>query len=172
MTEKTSINKELAPCVSDPEYSFNSCVMSYIAKLTVCTLDFFDFPKGFNFPPCSTREQLLRYEEEMVRLIAAPWRNLTAESGCYTSCTVKKFQLTKTKEELVTWKRTWSSAFYMTAESTLVRKEEEFLVFDKSDLINGIGGAMGLFLGWSLLSLIQKFASSSARLFQYIYEKI
>ena len=31
--------------------------------------------------------------------------------------------------------------------------EEEILVFDGDDLINGIGGALGLFLGWSILYL-------------------
>ena len=31
--------------------------------------------------------------------------------------------------------------------------EEEQLVFDWEDLVNGIGGALGLFLGWSLLDL-------------------
>ena len=29
--------------------------------------------------------------------------------------------------------------------------QEELLVFDFEDLINGLGGALGLFLGWSIL---------------------
>ena len=29
--------------------------------------------------------------------------------------------------------------------------QEELQVFDKEDLVNGIGGALGLFLGWSIL---------------------
>ena len=72
----------------------------------------------------------------------------------------------------MTWKQNWSSAFYITAENTLVKKEEEFWVFDKSDAINGIGGAMGPFLGWSILSMFQKCASTSAKLFHDIYLKI
>ena len=39
------------------------------------------------------------------------------------------------------------------AEKTSVEGQEELLVFDFEDLINGIGGALGLFLGWSLLYL-------------------
>ena len=31
--------------------------------------------------------------------------------------------------------------------------QEELLVFDIEDLINGIDGALGLFLGWSILYL-------------------
>ena len=37
------------------------------------------------------------------------------------------------------------------AEKTSVEEQEELLVFDIEDLINGIGGALGLFLGWSIL---------------------
>ena len=29
--------------------------------------------------------------------------------------------------------------------------QEELVVFDQEDLVNGIGGALGLFLGWSIL---------------------
>ena len=36
------------------------------------------------------------------------------------------------------------------AEKTSVEEQEELLVFDFEDLINGIGGALGLFLGWSI----------------------
>ena len=39
----------------------------------------------------------------------------------------------------------------------MVRREEEFWVFDLSDTINGIGGALGLFLGWSGLYLANQF---------------
>ena len=39
------------------------------------------------------------------------------------------------------------------AEKTSVEEHEELLVFDIEDLINGIGGALGLFLGWSILYL-------------------
>ena len=37
------------------------------------------------------------------------------------------------------------------AEKTSVEGQEELLDFDQEDLINGIGGALGLFLGWSIL---------------------
>ena len=53
------------------------------------------------------------------------------------------------------WKHEWASAFYLIAESSVQKVEEEYLVFDLSDAMNGIGGAMGLFLGWSMLYLIR-----------------
>ena len=35
--------------------------------------------------------------------------------------------------------------------------EEELLAFDFEDLVNGLGGALGLFLGWSLLYMFNQF---------------
>ena len=53
----------------------------------------------------------------------------------------------------VNWEHSWSSSFYLVPEKTMVKIEEEFRIFDLSDTINGIGGALGLFLGWSVLHL-------------------
>ena len=57
------------------------------------------------------------------------------------------------REEPITWAVNYSSAFLLRAERTTVEEQEELLVFDTEDLINGIGGALGLFLGWSILYL-------------------
>ena len=57
------------------------------------------------------------------------------------------------REETITWDVDYSSAFFLMAEKTSVEGQEELLVFDFEDLINGIGGALGLFLGWSILYL-------------------
>ena len=55
------------------------------------------------------------------------------------------------REETITWDVDYSSAFFLMAEKTSVEGQEELLVFDFEDLVNGIGGALGLFLGWSIL---------------------
>ena len=39
------------------------------------------------------------------------------------------------------------------AEKTSVEEQQEQLEFGSEDLINGLGGALGLFLGWSILYL-------------------
>ena len=52
------------------------------------------------------------------------------------------------------WKTLSSSSFFLYAKRTMVKIEEELLVFDFEDLVNGLGGALGLFLGWSLLQIL------------------
>ena len=50
-----------------------------------------------------------------------------------------------------------SSTFFLSAEKTMVKTEEELLAFGFEDLVNGLGGALGLFLGWSLLQIFNQF---------------
>ena len=92
---------------------------------------------------------------------------LTRETSCYVKCHYKEYKFNKVKlfsklfnkhdlsvelkEETITWTADFSSAFFLMDEKTSVEGQEELLVFDFEDLINGIGGALGLFLGWSIL---------------------
>ena len=48
----------------------------------------------------------------------------------------------------------YSSAFFLMAEKTRIRLEEELRVFGFEDVVNGVGGALGLFLGWSILYIV------------------
>ena len=96
------------------------------------------------------------------------WVRLTRETGCYGKCQYKEYKFNKVnnilnltsmslsaqlREETITWAVDYSSAFFLMAEKTKVEGQEELLVFDFEDLVNGIGGALGLFLGWSFLHL-------------------
>ena len=86
---------------------------------------------------------------------------------CPMRCSVKEYHLAECEAKIVTRKHDWSSAFYLVAERTEVRKEEEFWVFDASDTLNGIGGAMGLFLVWSVLYLINQMATCVKIVYMY-----
>ena len=60
----------------------------------------------------------------------------------------------QTSNERIDWKVSSSSAFFLSAEKTRIRLEEELVVFGFDDVVNGIGGALGLFLGWSILHIV------------------
>ena len=60
----------------------------------------------------------------------------------------------QTSKERITWRVSWSSAFFLSAEKTRIRLEEELEVFGIADVVNGLGGALGLFLGWSILYIV------------------
>ena len=78
-----------------------------------------------------------------------------------------KIWLFQISEETIYWRTKSSSSFYLSAEKTLIKHEEELLTFDSGDLLNGLGGALGLFLGWSLLHI----CNECFQLANIIYDK-
>ena len=60
------------------------------------------------------------------------------------------------------WERDWLSEVYIQAKTSSVTQTTEYFVYDSSDLIGDIGGYLGLFLGWSLLSIFSSVLQLSA----------
>ena len=82
-------------------------------------------------------------------------KELVEKTNCVPKCLTRHFEFKKTSEKTVSWKRKWSSAFYLYLEDTSIEREEEFWVFDMNALINGIGEVLGIFIGWSFLDIIE-----------------
>ena len=99
------------------------------------------------------KDEISKYEAKLRMIIGLSWLDLTKLTGCQAKCKIRKYSLSACRTVPVTWKHDWSSAFYLAPETTEVIKSEELWVFDIFDTVNGIGGAMGLFLGWSVLFL-------------------
>ena len=90
----------------------------------------------------------------MKKALSYYWLNLTATTGCKAKCFVRKFYFLQKSGDEVSWRRNWSSAFHLDVKYTAYEVNEEFLAFDIYDTINGIGGVLGLCLGWSAFNVI------------------
>ena len=166
------LNKVSDPCEEDEEYSFTECLMEFVANSTGCYLDWGQSFISANYPGCTTLQQIIDMEKLLHKLSQLSWSKLTKTSGCYGKCQYKKFIFTQVREgvirdttmvevlflqtsnERIDWKVSSSSAFFLSAEKTMIRLEEELVVFGFDDVVNGIGGALGLFLGWSILHIV------------------
>ena len=153
MIEKISISKSHSPCSDNPNYSFTECVFNYIARSAGCQIHWIYTHMTVKFPECETREQFNDYDRNLAILDSMSGFGIANMTECPIRCRVQQYSFSECKSELVTWKHDWSSSFYLGAEMTEVRREEEFWVFDASDTLNGIGGALGLFLGVSFLMI-------------------
>ena len=119
-----------------------------------------------------TWDDVLLYQSTLTTISKLSWTQLVNLTGCHAKCTWNRYSFNKVgvnilssyihqqvlqiSEETIHWKTLSSSSFFLSAEKTLVKTEEELLTFDHEDLINGLGGALGLFLGWSLLYIFQQ----------------
>ena len=55
--------------------------------------------------------------------------------------------------ENVDWRRNWISSFFIRPDCPSHEKSVEYLSYDLQDLVGDVGGYLGLFLGWSLMSI-------------------
>ena len=146
-------------------------MFAFIARKAGCHLDWVSHPDEQD-TPCTSRKQLLKYNRYRMFFLNTPLSKLAGKTGCLARCKYKEFIFTQKSKEDITWKHNWSSSLFLEAERTMVRHEEELWAFDFDDTLNGIGGAMGLFLGWSLLTILSSCSSGSWRALQSLYWKM
>ena len=76
------------------------------------------------------------------------------DSGCYPKCKTLHFSYQKS-EKIINWKPNWTSEVYIQPKSSVVEYSKEYYSFDLNDLMSSVGGNLGLFLGWSLLTFAE-----------------
>ena len=60
--QRTSLDTAAAPCVAQPGYSLSACMEEHLAARAGCRLDWADSSQGENHQPCSTWDQIFRYQ--------------------------------------------------------------------------------------------------------------
>ena len=80
-------------------------------------------------------------------------KNLTKVTGCLTKCKYTRHDYQEQANEAVKWKTDWISSFYLMPKSASSEYIEEYYEYKFGDLLADFGSYLGLFLGWSLLSI-------------------
>ena len=66
----------------------------------------------------------------------------------------RTYEIVEKSREEANWGRNWSASFYLDVKTSSFTRQDEFYAYDIWDLTSGLGGLMGLFIGWSFLSII------------------
>ena len=81
---------------------------------------------------------------------------------------IRTYEIVEKSREEATWGRSWSASFYLDVKTSSFTRQvtrsqgdmlhalcqDEFYAYDIWDLTSGLGGLMGLFIGWSFLSIM------------------
>ena len=76
---------------------------------------------------------------------------ITRETGCLKPCSYKKYVLIGEKRRSAFKSEEFAFSLWAVSNSTLVEKEE--LIYPLSSLVAEFGGTLGLFLGFSFMTL-------------------
>ena len=126
------------------------CLHNYIAKEVGCSLNWFE---NDDYPVCSTKEEIERNQNLHAFIGKASWENLSDVTGCRKKCTTIKYETTIASNEDIHWTRLWISEVFIQPAGDLKEEVIEYLTYDFMDMLGDVGGYLGLFLGWSLLSM-------------------
>ena len=150
--EITSINSAIRPCIERDDYSFTKCVQKFAIKKTNCNIDYSAVGEDQQ-GTCST-ENFLEYFKLLIRIKQSGLSDVIQESGCHPKCKVSQYSY-QTIYKKTNWTSNWTAEVYVQPKSSITEYSVEYYTFDGSDLIGNIGGNLGLFLGWSLLTFVE-----------------
>ena len=150
--EVNLLNTKKDPCIEKKDYSFTKCLQEYVRKETNCNLEFFTKKKVRTFD-CK-KEDFFLFFGLLTKLKQDSLLKVQKRSGCHPKCkSVHYFY--DVEKSIMTWKSNYSSQVFVEPLSDVVEVSSEYYEFDRNDLISSVGGNLGLFLGWSLLSITE-----------------
>ena len=98
---------------------------------------------------CSSTEQLKEFGEQYEEIDAWSLDSITRSLGCLPNCEYAEYQLAKAPMK----NNVGTAGIFLTLTSTNVVKMTEEIVYPVESFISEFGGALGLFLGFSLIML-------------------
>ena len=146
------ISKRGRPCNQEPSYSFTQCLKNYIRSVARCQL--WIWKDDQEHPPCLTIDDFQVYKGEMDWILKAKPSDIIAKTRCFPKCKIREFVFTTTSKSKVSEGAAWHGEFQLGVKLSSYEDYEEYFVFGFQDFITSLGGFLGLFLGWSLLEII------------------
>ena len=156
--EINTISKTDNPCNMDEDYSFTDCLHKYAIKISNCSIDFFGETQDRNF---CTKSGFKTYIQTLEYLKQEEISKIKTETGCIPKCKTIQYSFEKNLQK-IDWNRnhgnkSYMSEVYIQPKSSVVDYSNEYYSFDSNDLISSVGGNLGLFLGWSFLTIVEAF---------------
>ena len=150
LLSKKTLRQVENTCVDEENYSLTECLKDFIFKEVGCTLHWFQYNE---LPICSTKMEIKRTQDLFDMIQTTPWTNLTVLTGCLQKCRSMKYEIAFITKENILWEKEWISEVFIQPNAASMEEVVEYLVYGVGDFIGDLGGYLGLFLGWSILSM-------------------
>ena len=150
--EISHFNTKENPCDEDKQFSLTACLHEYAIKRSKCKLNIFGKPKEQK--ELCTKEGFKLYVETLQFLKQADIHVIEKASGCQRKCMTIEYSYEKNLQKSQGENNNRSEVFIQ-AKTAVVTYLTEYYTFDGNDFISSLGGNLGLFLGWSFLTLFE-----------------
>ena len=149
VTKHIQLNQKNNPCNEDPNYDFQLCVRNSLTSEVGCRLPW-DLWSSSYFPLCSKMDQLNMFHRlYFVMSVSKELEDIIKKTGCLAPCEYKEYKIVLEPDRSYSPKNMLYLGF--TDNKLIIEKELEG--YSLISLVSDIGGALGLFLGFSFVML-------------------
>ena len=174
VTKHQLLNRPASPCVEEEDYDFLECVKTSQAKMVGCRPPW-DIWSPHTIPLCQTMEQLQEYEQTDLKFFKMKSKNkFIMMTGCLPPChykvstivsasdfstndkiTSKEYRMTENpKSGISSFFGNNNSFMFVISFLDIERLEREVQAYPVISFVAEMGGALGLFIGVSFLSVL------------------
>ena len=95
IVQKKNLDRDSAPCMTEPNYSFTQCMKDYVASTAGCHLSWVTKGVGDGHSKCVSRAQVLSYQDTLTNVSKLSWMELVRVTGCSAKCSFRQFSFEK-----------------------------------------------------------------------------
>ena len=152
LTKQTKLNLKHRPCDEDPSYSFSTCIKEKLSQRIGCRLPW-DRWSNQDRNVCKSESEFQKFERDYIHLHTFEYDIMEEEVGCRKPCYYNEFKFVFGTPEVEPSVKN-IVAFWVASRKTQI--EEEVLLYPFTSFIAESGGALGLFLGFSFMTIWQE----------------
>ena len=152
LTKQKKLNLEKRPCEENPSYSFATCTKERLSQKIGCRLPW-DRWSNQDRKVCESENEFKQFEQTYTKLYFSESDAIEDIVGCKKPCNYNEFKFVYSSPEVVPSIQN-IVAFWAATRKTQV--EEEILLYPFDSFVAEFGGALGLFLGFSFMTIWQE----------------
>jgi hypothetical protein len=147
VTKHRKRNEKTNPCNENPNYDFQLCVRNSLTRKVGCRMPW-DLRSSPNIPLCSGIDQANKFQEVCLDIsLFSDLESIINKTGCIAPGFYKEYKLVLEPSNI---EREYKG-LYLAFTDNKVMVEEEIESYSGISLVSEIGGALGLFLGFSFV---------------------
>ena len=145
------MNRPEFECNPDKSYNYNQCRSNNLASKIGCRNPFDGSTQLGNVRSCKSSEDLLKHWNANFGIFTANQQNLKDITGCKLPCHYIHYSIVGTPRKFEVQGFSYFGLYYTSVDRTT---SQEVLLYPFDSLVSEFGGALGLFLGFSFLGLL------------------
>ena len=151
LTKHKKLNLDGRPCEEDPAYNFTVCIKEKLSEKVGCRLPWDKWSQQ-DRAVCKSEQKIRKFEQTYAVLSNANSDMILEMTGCKRPCHYKEYKFVDSSPKVVSKRSVL--AFWAASHTTQI--EEEVLLYPFTSLVAEFGGSLGLFLGFSFLTIWQQ----------------